>query len=291
MISIKAAVIAATAVGAVAAGGVTWASVAQPDATPSSAHGKLPAVENKAKQVAPKVAPTCLPASELAKKGKEAAAKGTGAVREQAPKVQENLPQVPGQPGPGGAQVPAAKPGVPNAELPACPDVKNLPKPDARVPAAPQAPQLPDVTQLRCDKLAPAVEVGSPLERTIMLSKGLKYVAGSGKAAPRQLGTTKACAVTQKWVSRVAGTASWITVERIKTPAQMTEQQVRSALEVPTSAVRSTTANGTVVLQTPGGHSGVLLIDPAGYALFVDGRPVAGTGLQDVATQLAKVRG
>jgi hypothetical protein len=290
-------VIAASAVGAVAAGGVTWASVVQPHAAPASSHGKLPAAVNKARQDAPKAVPTCLPASELAKKGKDAAGKGTGAVGEaakQAPKLHENLPQVPGkpgtayQPGPGEAQAPAAKPGVPNTELPPCPDVKTLPKQAPGVPAAPQAPQVPDVTQLRCDKLAPAVEVGSTLERTVMLSKGLKYA--SSKAAPLELGTTKVCSVTQKWVSRAAGVTSWIEVERIATPAHTTEQQVRKALNVPAGALRSTTTGGTVVLTAPAGQSGVLMLDPAGYALFVNGSPVAGTSLQDVAAQLAKVR-
>ncbi|WP_395110921.1 hypothetical protein [Actinomadura sp. SCN-SB] len=272
MISIKAAVIAASAVGAVAAGGVTWASVAQTDAAPRAAHDRLPAAVNDARQGAPKVLPSCLPASELTKKGSELAKKGEGEVK-----------------------APVAKPRVPNAELPPCPDVSALPKQGARVPSAPGVPQAPEVPQvpgvggLGCDKLAPAVEVGGPLERTVMLSKGLKHV--SSKTGVRKVGAAQACTVTQKWVSKAAGTAGWVTVERIKTPARTAEQEVRKAVGVPAGAVRTTTANGVVMLQAPAGRSGVLMIDPAGYALFLNGSPVASTSLQDVAAQLAKVRG
>ncbi|GLZ07580.1 hypothetical protein Acsp03_50460 [Actinomadura sp. NBRC 104412] len=291
MISIKAAVIAASAVGAVAAGGVTWASVAQTDAAPRSAHDRLPAAVNDARQGTPKVLPSCLPASELAKKGKDAVGKGTSAL----PDARRQVPGTSVQPGPGEVKAPVAKPGVPNVELPPCPDVSALPKQGARVPSAPGVPQAPEVPQvpgvggLNCDKLAPAVEVGSPLERTVMLSKGLKYV--SSKTGVRKVGAAQACTVTQKWVSRAAGTAGWVTVERIKTPARTAEQEVRKAVGVPAGAVRTTTANGVVVLQAPAGQSGVLMIDPAGYALFLNGSPVASTSLQDVAARLAKVRG
>ncbi|MFC5753022.1 hypothetical protein [Actinomadura rugatobispora] len=305
MISLKAAVITASTVGAVAVGGVTWASVAQPDAAPVSAHDKLPATVQKAKEAAPKTAPTCLPAAELkkkaaelARKGQQTAEQGAGAAagaQRQVPDVKDKLPAdaKPGtsiQTAPAGkAQVPAAKPGVPQADLPACPPAapgaRTLPKPDAKAPAAPQAPAVPSVSDLNCDKLAPAVPAGGTVERAIMLPKGLKH-AGN-KAAAKPLGAKQQlCSVTQKWVSG-AGTGSWITVERIKTPAQTSEQQLRQALKLPEGG-RTTAVNGTVVWQAPAGQSGVLLFDPAGYSLFVNGSPVlSSAGLQDVAQKVA----
>ncbi|XVQ11991.1 hypothetical protein ACQP1W_05255 [Spirillospora sp. CA-255316] len=304
MISLKAAVITFSAVGAVAAGGVTWASVAQPEAAPRSAHGQLPAAVQKAKEAAPKTAPTCLPASELKKKASELTKKGEQTVNQsggaaadaqrQVPDVKDKLPAEakPGtsiQTAPAGrAQAPAAQPGVPQAELPACPPdnagARTLPKPDAKAPAAPNVPAVPAVPGLDCDKLTPAVPAGGTVERAIMLPKGLKHA--SNKAAVKPLGAKqKLCSVTQKWVSQ-AGNGTWITVERIKTPAQTSEQQLRQALKLPEGG-RTTAVNGTVVWQAPAGQSGVLLFDPAGYSLFVNGSPVLSTGLQDVAEKVA----
>ncbi|GAA2447241.1 hypothetical protein GCM10010191_75570 [Actinomadura vinacea] len=304
MISLKAAVLAFSAVGAVAAGGVTWASVAQPEATPTSAHGKLPAAVQKAKD-APKAAPTCLPstdlkkkASEVTKKGEKTVSQGSGAVADaqrQAPDVKDKLPAE-AKPGTGIQTAPAgkvqsqvpAKPGVPQANLPQCPPTpgaKTLPKPDAKAPQAPQAPAVPAVPQLDCDKLSPALPVGGAAERAIMLPKGLKYA--SSQVAAKPLGAKQQlCSVTQKWVSR-AGTGSWITVERIKTPAHTTHQQVRQALKLPEGG-RTSTVNGIVMWQAPAGQNGVLMIDPAGNALFVNGNPVVAPGLQDVATKIAE---
>ncbi|MFI0356212.1 hypothetical protein [Actinomadura sp. 9N407] len=305
MISLKAALITATAAGAVAAGGVTWASVAQPEAAPVSANDRLPAAVKKAEGAAPVApAPTCVPASELTKKGKEAVAKGTGSVpdvRQQAPGVKDKLPaktdpQLPAKPE---AQLPAkpdaqlpAKPDVkvPNTELPACPpDGDNVRKPDAKLPSAPKpgVPAVPGVPAADCDKLAPAVEVGGPVERAIMLPKGLKYA--SAAKTPADLKAKRICSVTQKWVS-TAGTAGWVTVERLTTPAGMSEQRLRQAMKLPEGG-RTSTVNGTVVWQAPAGQTGVLMFDPNGTSMFVNGSPVYSGGLQDLATRLAKATG
>ncbi|MEW2355264.1 hypothetical protein [Spirillospora sp. NPDC029432] len=295
MISLKAAVIAASAVGAVAAGGVTWASVAQPEAAPVSANGQLPDAVKKAKPSAPAVpTPTCVPASDLAKKGEQAARKGAGDL----PDVKGQLPsknqvQVPG------AEVPAKpdarlpegklpKGELPKAELPPCPETgagDNARKPGAKLPEAKKPEvKVPAVTAPDCAKLAPAVEVGGPVERAIMLPKGLKYA--SATKAPKELRAKNICAVTQKWVSR-AGSTGWITVERIQAPAGMEGQRLRQALKLPQGG-KTTNVNGAVVWQAPAGQSGVLVASPDGGALFVNGSPVYQGGLQDLATKIAQ---
>jgi hypothetical protein len=282
MISLKAALITATAAGAVAAGGVTWASVAQPEAAPVSANGQLPAAVKKAKEAAPAPAPTCVPADQLTKQGKDALDRGAGSlpdVRQQAPDVQGKLPAKPD------AKLPAqpdAK--LPQGNLPTCPpDGANVRKPDAKLPSAPK-PAVPAVPAVSCDKLAPAIDVGGPVERAIMLPKGLKYA--SAVKTPADLRAKRICSVTQKWVSRVGGTG-WVTVERLTVPAGMTQQQLRQAMKLPEGG-RTSTVNGAVIWEAPAGQSGVLMFDPNGSSMFVNGSPVHTAGLQDMATRLAQ---
>ncbi|MFB4313640.1 hypothetical protein [Actinomadura sp. 21ATH] len=302
MISFKAAVIAASAVGAVAAGGVTWASVAQPEAAPVSAEGRLPDAAAKVKESLPAVPkPDCAPVGDLAGKGAEAVRKGAGElpdVKDQLPS--KNLPSKNDVQAPG-AEVPA-KPDarlpegklpqgeLPKAELPPCPEngADRARKPGAKLPKLqePKKPEVevPAVAAPDCAKLAPAVEVGGPVERAIMLPKGLKYA--SAAKAPKELRAKNICAVTQKWVSR-AGSAGWVTVERIQAPAGMDGQRLRRELKLPEGG-KTANVNGAVVWQAPAGQSGVLVADPNGGALFVNGSPVYQGGLRDLATRIAQ---
>jgi hypothetical protein len=293
MISLKAAVIAVSAVGAVAVGGVTWASVAQPDDTVArSAGGDLPAASAKGLQgTAPKApvpTPSCLSAPKLPGTSNQ-----PGPAEGRAPRASAEMPELPvGQPEmPGMPEAPIGKKGMPHAhaegKAPLCPDAATLPKPGARTPSGPEgvpSPEVPDVTELACDKLAPAVPAGSALERTALLSKGLKYV--SAKAVTKQLAGKPTCSVTQRW-STVSGTPGWLSIERIKTPKGLTERELRQALKLPADPARSTSLNGTAVLQGAG-RTAVVMVDPAGYAVLVDGSPVLATSPQDVAEQLAK---
>ncbi|TYB48656.1 hypothetical protein FXF69_05590 [Actinomadura chibensis] len=185
------------------------------------------------------------------------------------------------------------KPGVPGvkapdgklpADLPTCaPNPKDLgkhlpaaPKPDARVPGKPALPAAP---KLDCDSLKPAVPVGSAVEKTVMLAKGLHYTSTVPGGA--ELGKLNICGVTQKWTG-AAG--QWITVETLKTPAGMTQNQLRQALKLPQGG---TPVNlfGSAGWMGPGG-SGLLLFDPNGYSLFVNGSPVFAGSLQDVTGAL-----
>ncbi|MGH3244315.1 MAG: hypothetical protein ACRDNL_28345 [Spirillospora sp.] len=331
MITLKAALIAASAVGTVAVGGgATWAMTGASDpATPQPVGAKAPAAERQVNDKAPNTPPTCLPAKPGAKLpggqlpggqlpgGQLPGGKlpDTGAKKELEKQLKQNpaskalpKPELPKTDVPNG-QLPKTdvpgnlpKPGVPGAEVP---DAKTLPKtlpkdlptcapstddlgknlpapaPGARVPGK---PGLPAVPKLDCNKLPPAVKVGGPVEKAVMLTKGLRYansVPGSADLRKHNI-----CAVTQKWTG-VAG--QWITVETLKTPTGMTQNQLRQAMNLPQGGTPITVA-GTAAWMAPGG-SGVLLFDPAGYSMFVNGSPVlAGGGLKDVTTALRQAQ-
>ncbi|MFB4301614.1 hypothetical protein [Actinomadura sp. NTSP31] len=329
MITLKAALIAAGAIGTVAVGGgATWAMTgSHQDAGLRSDAAKLPGA-HRVVDAAPKSAPTCLPASALRKTGKlpenaelpktdklpktgdlptaglpttgklpegkvpssklpaaeklrqeaEAAKKKADAAK---PGVQVPNPGVPGVVAPGAA--PSAAPSVP-ANLPACaPSAKPLPaggapaaKPSARVPGKPAQPAAP---ALDCRTLAPAVKIGGPVEKTVMLAKGLKYTTATPGGADLQ--KLRVCAITQKWTGKAG---QWLTVERLKTPAGMTQNQLRQALKLPEGGT-PLTVGGFAAYQGPHG-GGVLVFDPNGYSLFVNGSPVLTGGPKDVATAL-----
>ncbi|QXJ23647.1 hypothetical protein AGRA3207_004832 [Actinomadura graeca] len=347
MITLKAALIAASAVGTVAVGGgATWAMTgSHQDAGLQSENSKTAAVRHL-KDVAPSAAPTCLPAkpalpgkpglpktklpdirpphgglpdaglpktpgsgvpgAKLPEGGLPGGAakpdlpKGAPTVKAPKPGVHGDTPAVPpslpgGQPNlPGAPNVPnvPAKPGVPGkpgvpAKLPTClPDIKHLPKgapskaPSVPVPAK---PGLPAVPALDCSKLPPAVTIGGPAEKAVILTRGLHHV--STTRGSKALEKKHICAVTQKWTGKAG---QWLTVERLKTPAGLSQNELRKALALPGGGAPVTVA-GVAGWQGPGGN-GVLLFDPSGYSLFVNGSPVLAGGLQDVAAALRQAR-
>ncbi|MFB4305654.1 hypothetical protein [Actinomadura sp. GTD37] len=311
MITLKAALIAASAIGTVAVGGsATWAMTGTHHEAGLQSNGaKAPAAERKVQDAAPKTLPTCLPAKPGLPGAKAPGAKlpdvkvpDAGAKKqvekqlEQNP-VTRNLPET-GVPAEGlpkaelpktgvpGVKAPDAGAGLP-ADLPTCaPSAKDLPagapadKPSARVPAEPGVPALP---KLDCSTLRPAVQVGGAAEKAVMLPKGLRFASAVPGAA--ELRKQKICAVTQKWT----GTAGrWLTVETLKTPAGMTQNQLRQALRLPQGGTPVTVA-GVAGWQSPNG-GGVLLFDPNGSSLFVNGSPVLAGGLQDVTAALRQAR-
>ncbi|MGI5323594.1 hypothetical protein [Actinomadura nitritigenes] len=333
MITLKAALIAAGAIGTVAVGGgATWAMTgSHQNADLQSGDSKLPAA-HRVVDAAPKTAPTCLPAlpktgkppktgklpadgrlpktgdlptagvpkaGELPKTGDlpagktpasklpttEKLRKETDALKKKAeagaPSVNVPNPGVPGVVAPG-TQPTALPSGKPS--LPACaPSAKPLhkagapaAKPSARVPGKPALPAAP---ALDCRTLAPAVKVGGTVERTVMLAKGLKYV--SATPGTTDLKKLNICAVTQKWTGKAG---RWLTVESLKTPAGMTQNQLRQALKLPEGGT-PLTIDGVAAYQGPRG-GGVLVFDPNGYSLFVNGNPVLAGGPKDIATAL-----
>ncbi len=95
----------------------------------------------------------------------------------------------------------------------------------------------------------------------------------------------RVCAVTQKWTGSVN---RWITVETLKTPAG-NDAESAAAGAAATRGRHPVTVAGVAGWQSPNG-GGVLLFDPSGYSLFVNGSPVLAGGLQDVATALRQGR-
>lgn len=320
MITLKAALIAASAVGTVAVGGgATWAMTGSHHEAGLQSNGaKAPAVERKLQDAAPKGLPTCIPAKvpakpELPKVPTDGAKKQVEQHLKQNP-VTKNLPEgqlpkagTPGQPKVGipntelpGAKVPdgknlpavpavpakPAKPGVP-ANVPTCvPSTGDLPggapaaKPNSQVPGKPAKPAVPALPKLDCSSLKPAVKVGSTVEKTVMTAKGLRYASSVPGSA--DLRKAQICAVTQKWTGK---SGQWLTVETIKTRAGMTQEQLRQALALPQGGTPLTIA-GLAAWQSPNG-GGVLLFDPNGYSLFVNGSPVLAGGTKDVAAALS----
>ncbi|MFI0484185.1 hypothetical protein [Actinomadura sp. 9N215] len=333
MITLKAALIAASAVGTIAVGGgATWAMTGASDpATPQPLGAKAPAAERQVTDKAPNTPPTCLPAQPGVPGAKlpggklpDAATKKEIEKQLKQNPVTKDLPQgqlpktdvptgqlpKPGVPGnvpnpgvPGNVPNPGVPGNLPKTDLPGgvkAPDAKTLPKnlptcapstgdlgktlpapkPDARVPGK---PGLPAVPKLDCSKLPPAVKVGGPVEKTVMLTKGLHHTSTVPGAA--DLRKHNICAVTQKWTGPAG---QWITVETLKTPAGMTQNQLQQALNLPNGGT-PITVSGAAGWMAPGG-SGVLLFDPSGYSLFVNGSPVLAGGLQDVTTALRQAQ-
>ncbi|MFF4238437.1 hypothetical protein ACFYYL_21415 [Actinomadura geliboluensis] len=320
MITLKAALIAASAVGTVAVGGgATWAMTGSHHEAGLQSHdAKAPTSVERTVQDAPKTLPTCVPAK-LPKAGAPAAGiPETGAkkqLEQQRKQVEQqlkqngaNLPDT-GVPAPGlpkgelpkgelpktdlpgakvpGVEVPADAKGKLPANLPTCvPSTKDAPAnarsapPAARVPAK---PGLPAVPKLDCSTLKPAVKVGSAAEKAAMLTKGLRYASTVPGSA--ELREQNVCAVTQKWVGKAG---QWVTVETLKTPAGMSQAELRKALKLPEGGSPVAVA-GLAAWQSPKG-GGVLLFDPNGYSMYLDGSPVLAGGLPDMATALRQAR-
>ncbi|RFS86128.1 hypothetical protein D0T12_05745 [Actinomadura spongiicola] len=334
MITLKAALIAASAVGTVAVGGgATWAMTGSSGTAAPQSHAKAPAAERKVQDAVPNGAPTCLPAKPGlprtnlpggAKKELDKHLKQNPVTKDlpnaDLPKPdaptgnlppgdlpQTDLPQtdlpkagVPkaGQPTPGlpRTDVPDVK--VPDgttlpADLPTCaPSTGDLqkkapaPKPSTDVPGVPGVPGkpgLPAVPKLDCDKLPPAVKAGGPVEKAVMLAKGLRLTSTVPGGA--DLRKQNICAVTQKWTGPAG---RWITVETLKTPTGMTQNQLRRALKMPQGGT-PVTVHGATAWMAPGGN-GVLLFDPNGYSLLVNGSPVLAGDLKDVTTAVRQAQ-
>ncbi|TDC63204.1 hypothetical protein E1200_23145 [Actinomadura sp. GC306] len=275
MITLKAALIAASTIGTVAVGGgATWAmagSHQEADLRPQGAD--VPAVERDLRDAVPGTAPTCLPVKPALPSPK---VPETGVQKQVRRHLEENpvtrdLPK---------ADVPTDLPTcAPSVEKP----LKEAPgaAPSARVPAR---PGLPAVPRLDCSALKPAVKVGGTVERTVLLAKGLRYVSTVPGSA--DLRKQNICAVTQRWVDKAG---RWITVETLRTPSGMTQNQLRQALKLPEGGTPVTVPGGTAGSILPG-RGGVLLFDADGRSLLVNGSPVLAGGLQGVTTALAEAR-
>ncbi|MBE1531592.1 hypothetical protein [Actinomadura algeriensis] len=308
MITLKAALIAASTVGTLSVGGgVTWAMTGANGDAAATAGASAPttAARDVADGARPTASPTCVPVPG-AKVPEPGAQPPTGTPRVDLPTeavesakarakelARNGLPNADVPTGAAGDAVDGAKEkaaelrreadGLPTCPAPGPDAPAGAPSgaPDARVPAKPTAPEAA-VPRLDCDALDPAVRVGGRAEKALMLTKGLRHEATS--RAARDLGGEKVCTVTQKWTG-AAG--RWLSVQRVQTPSGVTEDELREGLRLPSGGTPVTVA-GAAAWQMPGGH-GVLVYDPSGYSLHVHGSPALGQ-VEDVATALREAR-
>ncbi|MFI0454229.1 hypothetical protein [Actinomadura sp. 6N118] len=307
----KAALIAASAAGAVALGGVTWAATGQSGLGLSGGSSKAPVDAQKVRDAVPAAPPTCLPKAGLPKVP-DAKAPNLPNVPKAPDVSKPNLPNVPNAPKAPDAK-PSNLPDVPNPNVPAVPkDVPGLPKDVPGVPKdvpalpnclpdtgslpsgtpsnlptnapKPELPKLPGAPKLSCDKLPAPVQIGGSIEKTLIQPKGLQFASANHGSI--ELKSRKICAITQKWTGKAG---QWLTVERLKVPAGITEQDLRKALKLPETGGKKISLNGSLAWQSSAG-TGVLLFDKDGYSLFVNGSPVVAGSVKDLTSALQRVQ-
>ena len=291
MITLKAALVGTSCVGVLAVGGVTYATVAQPDAGLRSDRAQVPDAKPAAPAPAAPSAPQCLPKSGDVKHAvpqqpaaPNAAAPQPGTAQHQAAGAQQAARQAveeQAQKADDAKKAPANLPhSVPGANcLPSQPpkDVKPV------HPAKPQVPQLPHLKKINCNTVKPAIALGGPAEKALILSRGLGKGTKNVEVITHKTHnkTHKLCKVTVKWV----GTAGqWLKVERVKTPRSYNLDQLRQALRLPAGGA-PVSVHGVRGWQTPLG-SAVIWYSEGGFALVVEGSPAYAPQLHDVAAKL-----
>ncbi|HEU5158790.1 MAG TPA: hypothetical protein VFU43_17465 [Streptosporangiaceae bacterium] len=301
MITLKAALVGTSCVGVLAVGGITYATVAHPNAGLRSDQSKAPAAKPPAAAPAP-ARPECLPAVPhgLPKGGDvkhavpqqpavpQPAAPKPGAAQQEVAGAQQAARQAAEQ---HAQQVDAARKapaGQPHA-MPAAPQAPganclptDLPKgapSHPAVPAKPALPQLPHSLKVSCDSVKPAVALGGAAERSIIVARGLSH--GTKKVEIITHKAHKLCKVTEKWTG-AAG--QWLKVETLKTPPSFSLDQVRLALRMPAGGA-PVNVHGVHGWQTSLGGA-VIWYSADGYAVCVEASPAYAPQLQDVAAKL-----
>jgi len=180
-------------------------------------------------------------------------------VKKNLPNVQKNLPN--------GVQAPKG--------LPTCaPNV--LPK--TGVPSVGK-PSLPGVNGLDCSAMPPALHTQGGQAKDIPIPNGMHLAYTHTRSVTIQ--SQKACAIVQRFV---ASGGQWLSIERVKTPPQVTLQQLAQSLKVPGSLV---SLSGAQTWQNPL-NTGMLWLSDKGYALYVSGSPQLAGQLPAVATSLRR---
>ena len=303
MIKLKLAVLATTAVGAVTAGGIAYATVGS--STPS-APAKVKAVKdaagNAAREATSKVpaVPTCVPSAPAAKLPKAKAPKAKlpkakNHVIKNHHIVKGHLPATPSLPVTPPAGVPTSVPGglpttapsgLPKpAGVPTC--LPSVPKPGDRTTqgtaqTGPALPKAPEGKQPSCDKVPPAITSKKTMAKDLALPNGMHLAYAHAHSVTVQSRTV--CGNVEKFVG-MAG--SFLTVERVQTPPQVTLQQMATALKMPQGKVVS--VGGTQAWETPLG-TGMVWFSDQGYAIAITGSPSLATQLPTIATRLQHLK-
>lgn len=313
MLNLKLALLATTAVGAVTAGGIAYATVGS---SSPSAPAKVKAITDAAGKAAhgatSKVppAPTCLPSTPQGElpKAKNHVMKNHHVVNGQLPKA--GLPAVPdasATPANALPKAPAAVPvtppnalpkapaGAPAAalrgtpvspatNLPAC--LPSVPKPGDQTaqtgqgvtPARPGLPQAPEAKAPSCDTVPPAISERKAQAKDVALPAGMHLASAHAHSITVQ--SHQVCENVEKFVG---GGGSFLTVERLQTPPQVTLQELAGALQMPQG--KTVSVGGLQAWQTSLG-TGMVWFSDQGYAIAMNGSPDLAGRLALIATQL-----
>ncbi|MBO2451345.1 hypothetical protein J4573_29930 [Actinomadura barringtoniae] len=325
MITMKAATIAAAAIGAVGAiSGVTWAATGSPVAGLTGAHDKAPAAVQQVKDAvppAPATLPTCLPTDKLPKVPTDKLPKDRlpKVPTDKLPKVPtDKLPKVPADklPKPPADKLPKLPTDkLPNPTQPGNPGTPGTPAPGIPAPGAPapmpQPTCLPDASRLPkppADKLP-----GNPADK--LPKPGVPGVPGAPKLpknvdcsklpAPVQVGGTveKALILTKglnftgvQGPSVLPGATKDVKVRKI---CAITQKWVGAAgryitierLMAPAGTTERQLRQALALPATgplPGG--GVLMFDPNGSSLLTNASSLLTSDLPELASAVQQAR-
>jgi hypothetical protein len=283
MKSLKLALLVTTAAGAVAAGGVTWATVGNSSPAPSAqavkdtVAKKVPAAQVPEVPGAPSV-PTCLP--DLPKGAALKAAKAKveqqiQALAAKAPATPVKLPDATGELPKVMTAGELAK--LPVDKLPTCKAGEDKTK--AVAPPEVGNPGLPDLpVGAACDKVPPVIKNDEARAKDFSLPNGMHV--GASHAHSVVIQSRKACEFTQAFVM---GAKDVVTVDRITTPPDVTVAEVAESLKMAGSFV---SISGVNTFTTPE-NDGMLWYSKDGFAIRLTGTgPASAALLPALATQL-----
>ncbi len=287
MKTLKVALLVTTAAGAVATGGVTYATVGNSSHAPSASAAKNAALAKAAKNAgnaapavkppAPPAVPTCVPNLPKGKGRQEAAAKVAQQIKAlaaKAPKTPVTLPATPGVPAkvlPAGtlAKLPASK-------LPVCKAGEQ--KAAAATPPNLPKPGLPAPTGVSCASVPPVIKSEEARAKELTLPNGMRVAASHAHRIV--IRSRAACVYTQAFAG---GAAKMITVQRIQTSPQVTLKELAQGLKMPG---RFVSVRGVDTWCAPM-NRGMLWYSGQGYAIRVTGtNPAAAALVPGIASQL-----
>jgi hypothetical protein len=277
MKTLKVALLVTTTAGAVAAGGVTYATVGNSSPAPS-AHkaAAVPAVKAPAVPALPSV-PTCLPnlQGKALDKAKASIEEQIDALAAKAPTTPVSLPAAPGLPDVLSAAELAK---LPVGKLPTCKG-KGSPVTPPHVPGKAGLPDLPALpAAVSCDSVPKVIKNEEARARDLNLPTGTKV--GVSHAHRIVIQSRAACVYTQQLVT---GLGNMVTVDRIQTPPQVTVSELASSLQM---AGKLVSVNGVDTWTSPV-NSGMLWYSEKGYALRVTGNnPITAGLVPGIASQL-----
>jgi hypothetical protein len=281
MKTLKLALLVTSAAGAVAAGGVTYATVGNSTPAPSVQSAKdavakhLPATNVPSVPAAPSV-PTCLPNLPKGQALEAAKAKVEQQIKELAAKAPQTPVTLPAAPGKTPKVLPAAKLAkLPVDKLPTCRADAEQSKP-VKAPKLPAKPELP--AAVSCDSVPQVIKNEEARSKDLALPNGL-HVAGVDHTHSIVIHSRAACVYTQEFVGAAK---QLVTVDRITTPPQVTLQDLAGSLKMAGGFVQ---ASGVEAWRTPAGD-GMLWYSKDGYAVRVTGAGPAALLVPGIATQL-----